>query len=105
VGGRARAGRGPSRVTASGGVARVRVPASSANVGAGYDCIGFAVDRWLTGSVGAQGESHDGKSEVKMRRRGTVASLNVDPPDDAVVAGFLAACAARGKPAPARLDF
>ena len=27
--------------------AHVRVPASSSNLGAGFDCIGVAVDRWL----------------------------------------------------------
>ena len=31
--------------------AHVRVPASSSNLGAGFDCIGVAVDRWLVASV------------------------------------------------------
>ncbi|NUQ20014.1 MAG: homoserine kinase, partial [Gemmatimonadaceae bacterium] len=26
----------------------VRVPASTSNIGAGFDCIGASVDRWLT---------------------------------------------------------
>jgi len=40
---------------------RVRVPASSSNLGSGFDCVGIAIDRWLTASVtidhGASGEA------------------------------------------------
>ena len=87
------------------GNARVRVPASSANLGAGYDCIGFAVDRWLTASVGAHGSAHAGQPEVRMQRRGTLSAVDVAPADDAIVAGFLAACRWRDRDVPARLDF
>lgn len=85
--------------------ARIRVPASTSNLGAGFDCIGFAVDRWLTASVVAGEVSAHGGLEVTMRREGTLASLTVPPVDDAVVAGFAAACAARGHALPRRLDF
>jgi homoserine kinase len=85
--------------------AQVRVPASSANLGAGFDRIGFAVDRWLTASVVASEVSSHGLPEVTMRREGTLASLDLPPADDVVVAGFAAACATRGRALPRRLDF
>ena len=85
--------------------ARVRVPASTANLGAGFDCIGFAVDRWLTASVVARDISSDHAPEVTVRRAGTLASLTIPPTADAVVAGFAAACATRGRTPPGRLDF
>lgn len=85
--------------------AQVRVPASTANLGAGFDCIGFAVDRWLTASVVASEVSSRGVPEVTMRREGTLASLNLPPAEDVVVAGFAAACATRGRALPRRLDF
>src|SRR5438046_900450 len=80
--------------------ARVRVPASAANVGAGYDCIGFAVDRWLTASVTASADSGLGAPEVTIRRDGTLTLLTLAAADDAVVAGFAAACHARGRVGP-----
>lgn len=83
--------------------ARVRVPASSANLGAGFDCIGFAVDRWLTASVVVEDSS--GLPAVTIRRGGTLASLTIPPVDDAVVAGFAAACATRRRTMPRRLAF
>ena len=85
--------------------ARVRVPASSANVGAGYDCVGFAVDRWLTASVTASADSTRGAPEVMIRRNGTLASLKVATANDAVFVGFSAACTARRHALPRRLEF
>ena len=86
--------------------ANVQVPATSANLGAGFDCIGFAVDRWLTASViVGEGASGSGAPAVTMRREGTLASLTVPPHDDALVAGFAAACAARSHAIPERLAF
>lgn len=89
--------------------ARVRVPASCANVGAGYDCVGFAVDRWLTATVtvrdpdaGAEGAT---PPRVRVHRAGSLAALTLPPAEDVVVRGFAAACAAAGRPLPARLDF
>jgi homoserine kinase len=83
--------------------ARVRVPATSANLGGGFDCIGIAVDRWLTASVEA---AHDARSDgeaVTISRGGTLASLAVSPEDDALYTGFAAACAAAGRAVPKRL--
>lgn len=88
--------------------ARVKVPATSANLGAGFDCVGMAVDRWLSASVTVHGTSPDPSEAcraVVIERRGTLASLDVKPPDDAIYRGFVAACEARGRAIPARLDF
>jgi homoserine kinase len=71
----------------------VRVPASTANVGAGFDRIAIAVDRWLTAWVVQSGRARSG---VTVRRRGTLTGLG--PPQgmstnrDMLVQGFAAAC-------------
>jgi homoserine kinase len=85
--------------------ARIRIPGSSANVGAGFDCIGFAVDRWLSASVTASLDSGRDAPEVTIRRDGTLAALTLRAADDAVVVGFTAACRARSRALPRRLDF
>ena len=85
--------------------ARVRVPASCANVGAGYDCIGFAVDRWLSASVSVSAAAGARAPEVTIDRRGTLASLTVAPIDDVVMTGFAAACRSAKHSLPGRLDF
>lgn len=89
--------------------ARVRVPASCANVGAGYDCVGFAVDRWLTATVTVRdpdgGAGDAPPPRVRVHRAGSLASLTLPPAEDVVVQGFSAACAAAGRPLPAQLDF
>lgn len=66
----------------------VRVPASTSNLGAGFDCVGVAVDRWLevTATLG------DGAGRFTIARRGTLASLTIPADDDRLVAGFRAAC-------------
>ena len=88
--------------------ARVRVPGSTSNLGAGFDCVGFAVDLWLTGTVAA----HDGGAgragdppRVEVARSGTLAGLDAAPHEDLAAVGFAAACAARGRPLPPRLAF
>lgn len=81
---------------------RVRVPASAANVGAGFDCIGFAVDRWLTASASI---SERPGTEVTVRRSGTLESLALSAADDTVVAGFQAACDSSARAMPEGLDF
>ena len=86
--------------------ATVRVPATSANLGAGFDCIGFALDRWLSASVVVGDKaSVAGTRAVTIDRDGTLASLDVPPDDDALYVGFAAACAAVGRSVPARLEF
>src|SRR4051812_18813193 len=85
--------------------ARVRVPATSANLGAGFDCVGVAVDRWLSAAVDVPADSLRHPPELTITRRGTVASMSLGAEDDAVYAGFKAACAARGKTPPAGMHF
>jgi homoserine kinase len=70
--------------------ARVRVPASSSNLGAGFDCIGVAVDRWLVASVTLGGTG------ISIHRRGTLSAVRVRADQDLFTRGFRAACAAGG---------
>ena len=70
--------------------ARIRVPASSSNLGAGFDCIGIAVDRWLVASVTLGGTG------ISIRRRGTLSAVRVRADQDLFTRGFRAACAAGG---------
>jgi len=70
--------------------ARVRVPASSSNLGAGFDCIGVAVDRWLVASVTLGGTG------ISIRRRGTLSAVRVRADQDLFSRGFRAACASGG---------
>jgi homoserine kinase len=70
--------------------ARVRVPASSSNLGAGFDCIGIAVDRWLVASVTLGGTG------ISIRRRGKLSAVRVRADQDLFTRGFRAACAAGG---------
>jgi homoserine kinase len=72
--------------------ARVRVPASSSNLGSGFDCVGVAVDRWLVASVTLGG------SGISIRRRGTLSAVRVRADQDLFTRGFRAACAAGGAP-------
>jgi homoserine kinase len=66
--------------------ARVRVPASSSNLGAGFDCIGVAVDRWLVATaVPAAGNA------ISIRRRGRLTAVSVAFEDDLLARGFRAA--------------
>jgi homoserine kinase len=70
--------------------ARVRVPATSANLGAGFDCVGIAVDRWLVAAVTLGGTG------ISIRRRGTLSAVRVRADQDLFTRGFRAACAAGG---------
>jgi homoserine kinase len=80
--------------------ATVRVAASTSNLGSGFDCVGFAVDRWLTASV----RVHDG-SGVSIERSGTLAGLSVPAAEDLIHAGFRAARAAAGRDDALRVDY
>src|SRR5688572_7264869 len=60
---------------------RVRVPCSTSNLGAGFDCVGLAFNRYLTATL----HVHNGLLQVE--RRGTLASLP-DSDDDLVVAAL-----------------
>lgn len=67
----------------------VRVPASTSNLGAGFDCVGVAVDRWLTVHVTLGGDAR-----ATVDRHGTLATLDLLPERDLIVRGFVAACEA-----------
>ena len=75
----------------------VRVPGSTANLGAGFDCIGAAVDRCLTASVVVQSEPG---AETVIQRGGALARLDVAPDEDWLIAGLRAACRAAGRTVP-----
>lgn len=70
----------------------VRVPASTSNLGGGFDCVGAAVDLWLTATV----QLDDDLTSPVVECSGTLAALHVAPSDDCLVAGFRAASATRG---------
>ncbi len=79
---------------------RVRVPCSTSNLGGGFDCVGVALDRWLSAeawldlAVGAR---------PSLRRAGTLTDLDrndVPPDDDLIVQGARLACAAAGSELP-----
>jgi homoserine kinase len=85
--------------------AHVRVPGTSANLGAGFDCIGMAVDRWLSASVEADDNVDSGRAAITIVRDGSLASLALPPEDDALYAGFVAACGAGDREVPQHLTF
>jgi homoserine kinase len=100
----------PAAASAGAAHASVRVSASSANLGAGYDCIGLAVDRWLEASVTSPVADGDDAAAaatgVTVARGGELAALREpDGRRDLLYVGFAAACAARGRPVPPRLAF
>ena len=66
----------------------VGVPASTSNLGAGFDCVGVAVERWINVSATLD----DSVRGFAIARRGTLASLDIDAADDRLAAGFRAAC-------------
>ncbi len=92
-------------MTAETRAASVRVPGTSSNLGGGFDCIGVAVDRWLSASVEASGSRGSGELAVTMSRKGTLGALALAPKDDALYAGFVAACTSAGRAIPNRLAF
>ena len=58
--------------------ARVRVPGSSSNLGAGFDCLGIALNRYLTAEFAP---ARDGRQAgTRVDRRGTLRPLD-DGPD------------------------
>lgn len=81
--------------------ATVTVPASTSNLGGGFDCIGMAVDRWLRATVHVDPSA----GSVTMARHGSLASLGCAPTDDLIYEGFAAACQRAGRPVPAGLAF
>jgi homoserine kinase len=59
------------------------VPCSTSNLGAGFDCVGLALDRYLEATF----TPGDGGS-LTVERTGTLAGLAIAPEDDALVAAL-----------------
>jgi homoserine kinase len=76
--------------------AQVRVPATSSNLGAGFDCVGIALDRWLTAAVSVEAT---GRGAV-IHRAGRLIALTLPPEEDLLTRGFRAACTAAGRTVP-----
>jgi homoserine kinase len=78
----------------------VRVPASASNLGAGFDFIGMAVDRWLELTAHAT----DSDNPVAFRRAGTLTGLDCKDEDDLIWRGFVAACVALRRTPPRGIE-
>jgi homoserine kinase len=76
----------------------VRVPGSTSNVGSGFDCIGVAVERWLT--LTARIATEQGPVPVSIERRGALAELTTSPEQDLLWRGFVHACLAAKRQPP-----
>jgi homoserine kinase len=73
----------------------VRVPASTSNLGGGFDCVGVAVDRWLAVAISLD----PARDDVGITREGTLSELDLAPDDDRIIVGFRAACRLAGQSA------
>ncbi|MEO7102437.1 MAG: homoserine kinase [Gemmatimonadaceae bacterium] len=71
-------------------VVSVSVPASTSNLGAGFDAVGMAIGRWLHATARVTGSSR----AVSIKRAGTLASLDLPDETDLIWRGFIAACVA-----------
>lgn len=69
---------------------RVRAPGSTSNLGAGFDCLGLAVDRELTAGFVPGGDG------LELRRHGSLADLGGADHDDLLVRAFVHALQALG---------
>ncbi|HEX7051058.1 MAG TPA: homoserine kinase [Longimicrobiales bacterium] len=65
--------------------ARVRVPGSTSNLGAGFDCLGLALNRYLTATY-----EPAPTTALEVRRYGTLAALDLGPDEDILVRAFRA---------------
>jgi homoserine kinase len=68
----------------------VRIPCSTSNLGAGFDCLGLAFSRYLDAGF------EPGDHPLTVQRRGTLEDLEIAPEDDIVLATFMAELARRG---------
>src|SRR5256714_11957038 len=66
----------------------VRVAGSTSNLGAGFDCVGVAIGRWLR--VTARTAPDAAGRLVTIVRGGTLGSLDTSPEADLVYPGFVA---------------
>jgi homoserine kinase len=79
----------------------VRVAGSTSNLGAGFDCVGVAVGRWLRVTARATGGAPG--RPVAIERGGTLRALETAPEADLLYRGFAAACRRAGRDVPAGL--
>src|SRR2546426_12355772 len=81
----------------------VRVAGSTSNLGAGFDCVGVAVGRWLrvTARVGHHAAGTP-DAPVAIERGGTLRTLEPAPEAGLLDRGFVAACRRAGPGGPAR---
>ncbi len=75
----------------------VRVPGSTSNLGAGFDCVGVAVQRWLRLTARLEGRG------LRLERGGTLRALDTAPESDFLYRGFATACRRAGREVPAGL--
>jgi homoserine kinase len=75
----------------------VTVPATSANLGAGFDCVGVAVERRLR--LAAQISPEPG-APVELRYDGTLSGITVPVEHDLTYRGFAAVCERAGRVVP-----
>src|SRR2546430_4221959 len=80
------AGGGGPLVTVPG--VQVRVPGSTSNVGAGFDCVGIAIERRLSATFRVDRALG---APVRVERRGTLQAVTVPSDRDWLVAGLVAA--------------
>src|SRR2546430_7631874 len=82
----------------------VRVAGSTSNLGAGFDCVGVAVGRWLRVTARA-GDHAAGKpvAPPAIERAGTLRTLETAPEADLLYRGFAAPCRPAGRGVPPRL--
>jgi len=73
----------------------VRVAGSTSNLGAGFDCVGVAIGRWLRVTA----RTAPGKS-IALERSGTLSTLETAPEADLLYRGFAAACRKTGREVP-----
>lgn len=78
----------------------VRVPASTSNLGAGFDSIGMAVSRWLEVTAHVR----DDGAPLRITRRGTLAGLDCAPDDDLIWRGLIAASVALRRTPPGGVE-
>lgn len=78
----------------------VRVPASTSNLGGGFDCLGIAVCRWLSLDASL---AKDSRAPVTLTLDGTLIELARSTEEDLIYRGFAAACGAAGRQTPGGL--
>lgn len=81
----------------------VRVPATSANLGPGFDTIGLALDIWTEISVEILAPTKDGKSHLLLTNEGEGAGELPTDDTNLVIVGLKAAYGAAGEEIPKNL--